>query len=187
MPTIAPRILGLGVALSHLLWYGPDRKGLPPQDAAAWTRRRPRGGIPDPDRPAGVRRERDTGRGDRRISARRGAGLREFPLCVDRRLHQRRARARRQPAGRRTGQCGDARRDPGRSEPPRACEHAHHRPPERPRLARRADPPSRPARLHHPRRLRIAGRARPGAQPDPGMARRLRRGAGRGPRRPVSR
>ena len=31
------RIFGLGVALSHVLWYGPDRRGLPPEDAAAWT------------------------------------------------------------------------------------------------------------------------------------------------------
>jgi len=36
-PATADRVLGLGVALSHVLWYGPDRKGLPPDVAAAWA------------------------------------------------------------------------------------------------------------------------------------------------------
>lgn len=36
-PAIEERIRGLGVALCHQLWYGHDRKGLAPEDAAAWS------------------------------------------------------------------------------------------------------------------------------------------------------
>jgi predicted NBD/HSP70 family sugar kinase len=36
-PAVEERIRGLGVALCHVLWYGHDRKGLAPEDAAAWT------------------------------------------------------------------------------------------------------------------------------------------------------
>lgn len=36
-PAIAGRMLGLGVALSHVLWYRPDRQALDPEIAAAWT------------------------------------------------------------------------------------------------------------------------------------------------------
>ncbi len=36
-PAIGERTLGLGVALSHMLWYGQDRKRLAPDVASSWS------------------------------------------------------------------------------------------------------------------------------------------------------